>query len=162
MKRINGENSEKYRLDERDRKILKILDGEGRIPITELADRLDLSHETVRYRLKKLKDKGVIEKYIVRVNQKKLGYEILAVIMLSYRGSDEEWQELFDYLMERKEVISVAKVTGEYDLKIAVMSQSTEEFDEVSHEIKTSFSNIIREWETFIFVEEYKWKELPI
>lgn len=162
MNTENKEKSGKYELDERDKKILKTLDGEARIPITELAERLDLSHEAVRYRVRKLEDRGVIEKYIAKIDYKKLGYDILAVIMLSYRGSEKKWNELFNYLMEKKEVITVAKVTGEYDLKIAVMSKSTEDFDKVSHKIKTKFSNIIKKWETFIFVEECKWKELPI
>jgi len=63
--------------------------------------------------------------------------------------------------MERPHIVSVKKLTGKYDLKIAFWARDPEELDAFPHEIKSDFSRIIKEWETFIFTKVYKWKELP-
>jgi DNA-binding Lrp family transcriptional regulator len=138
------------------------LEENARIPITELAKKVKLSHETVRYRLNKLIKSGIIEKFIVRINKKKLGYNIYAVIMIAtWNYSEKEWNEFFEYLMKHKNIVSVEKITGNYDLKISFWAKDSEEFDWISHTIKTKFSKIIKDWQTFIFTKQYKWKELP-
>lgn len=76
-------NPAKVQIDKKDVEIIKILEDDGRMPILELAKKVKLSHETVRYRLNKMIRNGVIEKFIVRINKKKLGYEIYAVIMVA-------------------------------------------------------------------------------
>lgn len=71
-----------YKIDKKDIEIIKMLEEDGRIPILQLAKKVKLSHETVRYRINKLRKTGVIEKFIVRIKKKKLGYHIYAVIMI--------------------------------------------------------------------------------
>ena len=155
-------NSEKIKIDKKDIEIIKILEEDGRIPILELAKKVKLSHETVRYRLNKLIKSGVIEKFIVRINKKKLGYNIYAVIMIAtWNYTKEDWDKFFKYLIEHKNIVSVEKITGNYDLKIAFWAKDPEEFDFISHSIKTKFSKIIKDWQSFIFTKQYKWKELP-
>lgn len=162
MKQKIGENPEKVQIDKKDVEIIRILEEEGRIPILELARRVKLSHETVRYRLNKLVRNGVIEKFTVSINRKKLGYEICAVIMIAtWNYTKEEWEDFFKYLMEHKSIAAVEKVTGNYDLKISFWTKTTEDFDYLTHTIKTKFSKIIKDWQTFIFTKQYKWKELP-
>ena len=159
-KKIN-EISGIYKLDKKDREIIKILEEEGRIPIIELAKRVALSHETVRYRINKLKKKGIIEKFIVRINKKKLGYNIFAVIMISFTGTQQEWEDFLNDMIENEKITAVEKISGKYDLKIAFWSHSSEEMDYTCHKIKTEFAKNIKNWETFIFTRTYKWKELP-
>ncbi|MFQ6010343.1 MAG: Lrp/AsnC family transcriptional regulator [Candidatus Aenigmatarchaeota archaeon] len=162
MARKIAKNSEKVRIDKKDIEIIKILEENGRIPILKLAKKVKLSHETVRYRLNKLIKTGVIEKFIVRINKKKLGYNIYAVIMIAtWNYTKDEWDEFFEYLIKHKNIVSVEKITGNYDLKIATWAKDPENFDLISHSIKTKFSKIIKDWQTFIFTRQYKWKELP-
>tara|TARA_Y100000310_G_C20661002_1_gene804788 strand:+ start:1699 stop:2166 length:468 start_codon:yes stop_codon:yes gene_type:complete len=152
----------KSKIDKKDIEIIKILEEEGRIPILELAKRVNLSHETVRYRINKLKKQGIIEKFIVRINKKKLGFNIYAIIMIStWNYTKEEWLDFFQYLMEHPKIVSVEKITGNYDLKISFWAEDTEDMDFISHSIKTKYSKIIKDWQTFIFTKQYKWKELP-
>ena len=154
--------SEKVRIDKKDAEIIKILEEEGRISLLELAKRVKLSHETVRYRLNKLIRSGVIEKFIVRINKKRLGYSIYAVIMIAtWNYTKLEWDEFLKYLLDHKNIVSVEKITGNYDLKIAFWVKNTEEMDFLSQTIKTKFSKIIKDWQSFIFTQQYKWKELP-
>ena len=157
-----GNYSGNVRIDKKDIEIIKVLEDDGRIPIMELAKRVGLSHETVRYRLNKMIKSGIIEKFIVRIDKKKLGYNIYAVIMIStWNYTEQEWNNFFRYVMEHDNIVSVEKITGNYDLKIALWARGPEELDSISHSIKTKFSKIIKDWQSFIFTKQYKWKELP-
>jgi len=61
------------RLDERDLKILSVLQKNGRITKTELAERVNLSPTPCWERLKKLEQSGVIESYSANISLKILG-----------------------------------------------------------------------------------------
>ncbi len=151
-----------FKLDKKDIDIIKILEEDGRISILKIAKKVKLSHETVRYRMNKLIKNGIIEKFIVRINKQKLGYNIYAVIMISlWNYTDNEWSGFLKYLIEHRNIVAVEKITGRFDIKIAFWAKDSEEMDYISHKIKTRFSGIIKDWETFIFTKMYKWKELP-
>ena len=157
-----GENTAKPKVDSKDFEIIRILEDNGRISILNLAKKVKLSHETVRYRLNKLVKAGVIQKFTVRIDKRKLGYQIYGVILIATGSyNQKEWDELFDYLMVHPNIVNVEKVTGNYDLKFAFWSKDTEDFDNISHSIKTKFSNIIKDWNSFIFTKRFKTKELP-
>lgn len=162
MVRKKDKNSENFKIDKKDIEIIKILEEKGRIPISNLAKKVKLSHETVRYRINKMKKAGVIEKFIVRINKKKLGYNLYTVIMISlWNYTKKDWEEFFNYLIKHKNIVSVEKITGDFDLKIAFWTKDSEELDSIAHSIKTKFPKIIKDWQTFIFTKQHKWKELP-
>jgi len=162
MKNKTIKNSGNPKIDNKDIEIIKILEEDGRIPIMDLAKKVKLSHETVRYRMNKMIKSGIIEKFIVRINKKKLGYNMFAVIMIStWNYTKDEWDAFFDHLMKHDNIVAVEKITGNYDLKIAFWAKDAEEMDAISQSIKTKFSKIIKDWQTFIFTKTCKWKELP-
>jgi len=157
-----AEITEKVQIDKKDIEIIKILEEDGRISLLSLGKKVKLSHETVRYRLNKLIRLGVIEKFIVRINKNKLGYNLYAVIMIStWNYTKEEWDEFLSFLMKNESIVSVEKITGSFDLKIAFWAKDTQDLDLISHTIKSKFSKIIKDWQSFIFTKQYKWKELP-
>jgi len=156
-------NSEIVPIDKKDIEIIRILEDDSRISILELGRKVKLSHETVRYRINKLVKKGIIEKFTVSINKNKLGYNIYAVIMIStWNYTQKEWEEFLKYLMDHPNIIAIEKITGNYDLKIAFWTKNSDEFESVSHNIKTKYSKIIKDWQSFIFTRLYKWKELPL
>ncbi|MGQ4874849.1 MAG: Lrp/AsnC family transcriptional regulator [Promethearchaeia archaeon] len=56
-------------LDDKDKKILEMLMEDGRRPYREIADEIGLSESTVRKRVIRLQEMGVIEKFTVKVCQ---------------------------------------------------------------------------------------------
>ena len=150
-------------IDKKDIEIIRLLEEDSRMSILEIGRKVKLSHETVRYRINKLVKNGIIEKFTVSINKNKLGYTIYAVIMLStWNYTQKEWEEFLKYLMEYPNIIAIEKITGTYDLKIAFWTKNSDEFENISHTIKTRYSKIIKDWQSFIFTRLYKWKELPL
>ncbi|MEK6757518.1 MAG: Lrp/AsnC family transcriptional regulator [Nanoarchaeota archaeon] len=162
MNHKNEEISGNFKIDKKDIEIIRSLEKNARTSILNLAKKVKLSHETVRYRINKLVKSGVIENFTVSVDKRKLGYEIYAVIMIStWNYTEEQWKNFLDYLVNNKNITAIEKITGNYDLKIAFWAKDSDEFDNITQTIKTKFSSMIKEWQTFIFTKLIKWGELP-
>src|SRR2546421_11919751 len=64
-------------IDKTDRKILSILQADGRIANVELAERIGLSRTSMGERLKRLQRDGFVEGYGARLNPHRLGLGLL-------------------------------------------------------------------------------------
>jgi Lrp/AsnC family transcriptional regulator for asnA, asnC and gidA len=80
--------------DEIDRKILEILDQDGRIKFTEIAKSIQRTEGTVRNRIKRLEDNGIIHGFTVVTAPENLGYEIQAIIVFQLEPSYENFIQL--------------------------------------------------------------------
>ena len=71
-----------FKLDDKDKQILNLLQKNSRRSFTEIAKYLDVSEATVRYRVKKLIDAGVINKFTVLLDPRKIGYPTTGILMV--------------------------------------------------------------------------------
>ncbi|MVW73082.1 winged helix-turn-helix transcriptional regulator [Bordetella sp. 15P40C-2] len=103
-------------LDRIDLKILDILQREGRISITELAERISLSATPCSERVKRLEREGVITGYHARVNPSALGLNLLVFleIRLSAKSGDV-FDKVKQELLYVPEVMECHLVSGEFD-----------------------------------------------
>ena len=112
-----------YRLDERDIQILAILQKEGRITKTSLAERLNLSLTPSWDRLQRLEEAGVIESYGAKLSSKFLNNFHLVITEVELESHKEgEFAHFENAIMEFDEVLSCWSVGGglDYILKILV------------------------------------------
>jgi Lrp/AsnC family leucine-responsive transcriptional regulator len=109
-------------LDATDWAILAELQQDGRIPLTELGRRVNLSASATTERVKRLENTGVITGYRATVDLDKVGFGVLAVVRLKYPGNQH--QPLHRLLTERTEILECLRTTGEdcYTLKVAATS----------------------------------------
>lgn len=112
----------KVKLDTTDLKILSVLQREGRITKSALAERVNLSATPCWERLRRLEKSGVIEGYGARLSQKSLGP--LSIVFMeaeleSHRA--EDFQRFEDAIQDIDEVVACWAVGGgiDYLLKIA-------------------------------------------
>ncbi|MEE8603503.1 Lrp/AsnC family transcriptional regulator [Euzebya tangerina] len=68
-------------MDDVDMGILRTLRDDGRITLTELADRVHVSRTNVHGRITKLHDRGVIGGYTARINSAKVGLPVAALVL---------------------------------------------------------------------------------
>ena len=112
-----------YRLDERDIQILAILQKEGRITKTSLAEKLNLSLTPAWDRLQRLEEAGVIESYGAKLSSKFLNNFHLVITEVELESHKEgEFAHFENAIMEFDEVLSCWSVGGglDYILKILV------------------------------------------
>jgi DNA-binding Lrp family transcriptional regulator len=84
------------RLDAVDRKILAELQRDGRLTITELADRVRLSVSPCHRRLRALENSGAISGYRAQLNAHALGLTFEALVFVTMRASDRSTLEMFE------------------------------------------------------------------
>src|SRR6516225_1735608 len=77
-------------LDAIDRKILTLLQSDGRMTMQELADKVGLSVSPCHRRVKLLEERGVITRYIASVDQKSVGLPVSVFISIKLARQKEK------------------------------------------------------------------------
>ena len=116
-----------YKLDERDIQIVSILQDEGRITKTALADRLNLSLTPSWDRLQRLEEEGIIESYGARLSSPFLKNFHLVITEVELESHKEgQFARFEDAILGFDEVLSCWSVGGglDYILKILVKDVS--------------------------------------
>lgn len=105
-------------LDETDYRILTALQRDSRISFRELAKEANVSVPTVRTRIKRLMDLGVVKQFTTVIDPTRLEGEISAFINLS--GRIQDMKSLAESLKSMDEVSEAYFTTGEYNMMIRV------------------------------------------
>ncbi len=104
------------KVDELDIKIIKQLQVDARKSYREIADKLKVAEGTVYNRINKLRERGVIKRFIPDVDFSKLGYDLTAVIGVMVEGG--HLPEIEKQISKEPHASAVYDVTGEYDAVI--------------------------------------------
>jgi Lrp/AsnC family transcriptional regulator for asnA, asnC and gidA len=106
-----------------DRTIIRLLQQNARISYAELSRATGIPESTVRRRMERLQQRGIIE-FAMLADPSKLGYDIRAMIGL--RVELTRLNEIADTLRSLNEVTFAAFLTGSFDVMIQVVVQSQE------------------------------------
>lgn len=103
-------------LDRIDRRILDILQREGRISMTELGERIGLSTSPCAERVRRMERSGVITGYHARVDPKALGRTLLVFVEITLSAkSGEVFDAVRKALLHMPEVMECHLVSGSFD-----------------------------------------------
>jgi len=138
-------------LDTLDRKILFALEGKSRAGMKQIARAVRSSPEVVRYRLARLENEGVINRYMSLVNFSELGYVGYGVFCC-FEAEDGR-KAVLDYLMSHPRVYWLADFGGRFDLAFAVMARDDFEFYSIFTKIKEKARSALTGWEVAIRME---------
>ena len=112
------------KLDRYDRRILELLQREGRLSNQELAERIGLSPSPCLRRVRALEESGLIGCYRAMLDAKKLGLSLMALIQISMdRHTPERFDNFEQQIRDLPEVLECLLVTGhdaDYQLKVVV------------------------------------------
>lgn len=111
-------------IDATDKRLLKLLQNDARMSITELAERTNLSATPCTRRLKRLEDAGIITGYHTQTDAEKLGYPLAVFIAISMdKHTAERFSQFEQKIQSFDEVVSCSIVTGrteDYLIKVRV------------------------------------------
>ncbi len=99
--------------DELDISIIRELQEDGRKSYREIADKLKVAEGTVYNRVNKLRETGIIKRFIPDVDFSKLGYDLTAVIGVQVEGG--HLPEIEEQISKEPNTTAVYDVTGDYD-----------------------------------------------
>ncbi len=116
-------------LDERDRKLISMLQEDARTPTAALARVLGVARTTVVERLKRLEKSGVIAGYTVRLGDEtqRARMRVHALLSVDAKRTDAVVQAL----RRLTQVRAVFAISGVFDCMALVEAETTEEIDSV-------------------------------
>lgn len=112
------------RIDEIDAKILRLLQGKGRMKRNRIAEEVGLSVPSVSERMRKLEERGIITGYHAIVNAKRMHVDITAFIRVMVENSDD-YPQFVDEAAKLNEVLEVHSVTGDGSHILKVRTRNT-------------------------------------
>lgn len=122
-------------LDSIDRRMLTFLQRNARISNAELAERVNLSPTPCLRRLRKLEKEGWIRRYAAELDEKKLGFQVGAIVSIKLDKNTKENGEIFERaLFNLPQVTECCVVTGPHDYILRVVSKNLEEYERLVKE----------------------------
>ncbi|WP_246942394.1 Lrp/AsnC family transcriptional regulator [Bacillus pinisoli] len=113
-------------MDSINRKIIDILQVDGRISMTELGKKIALSVPAVTERVKKLEEQGVIEGYRAQINSNKINKSVKAFILVK----THRCKAFREFCKENPHVIECHRLTGEYSYLVKVVTETNDFLEE--------------------------------
>ncbi len=152
--------SEKYEIDNVDRKILSILLNDARTPYLEIARKLIVSGGTIHQRIEKLKQAGIIQGSQVKINLKNLGYDV-TVFLGVHLNSSKNLPYVIKKLKEYPEVLEAHFTTGNYALLLKISTKSIADFH---HFLTSKLQSLdeVQATESFISLDQPIDKEITL
>jgi Lrp/AsnC family leucine-responsive transcriptional regulator len=118
-------------LDAADRRILRVLQRDGRIAVTALAEEVGLSATPCLRRIRRLEAAGVIARYAALVEPKRVGLPIQAFVQVGLSSHAEEVVAAFHKaLSAREEVLAAWAMSGEMDYMLHVVAADFDAYAE--------------------------------
>jgi len=116
-------------MDTKDMKILNILMKDGRKPYTEIAKELGTSESSIRKRVRKMEDEGIIKGYKVEVEPSKIGYGVVA--LTGFDTNPEDFLNVANNLCKFDEVKKVWTSTGDHMIMTEIWAKDGRELSEI-------------------------------
>lgn len=142
-----------YQLDSIDKKILFELDLNSRTSDSQIAKKLKISRDVVRYRISKLIGEEYIHYFMTIINSMKLGFNWYRTFFKFENLNPKIENEIITYLQNKSSWIT--KVEGRWDLNTGIFIKNVYEFKDFMDDFLLKFSSFIKEYEVSIVTKMY-------
>lgn len=130
-------------LDALDCHILNILQDDSMISVKDIASKIGLSFTPTYERMKSLKQRGIIQKYVAVVYREKVGYHIMSYCNVILKDhSPERFKEFEEKISEEHQVLEVLSLSGTYDYMLKIIAKDIKDYNEIITKITGKIPNI--------------------
>ncbi|MCV6546190.1 MAG: Lrp/AsnC family transcriptional regulator [Cohaesibacter sp.] len=132
-------------LDKRDRAILNLLQDDGKLTNTELAEKVSLSASACLRRVKHLEDSGLVSGYHMILDAKACGLSGAAFVFVTLEGQGRDILARFERAVKDiNEIQDCYLLAGQYDYLLRVVYQDAPDLERIHHEILTNLPGVVR------------------
>lgn len=150
-------------MDRTDRKILAELQEDGRLSVTELAERVGLSLSPCHRRVRALEEAGVLLGYRAQLDPAALGLNFSAMVFVTLREGDRPAVEAFETaLLDIAQIITAQRLFGEPDYLLQVVAQDLPAFQRLYDERLSTLPNVQRLTSTLVMKQVVQDRPLPL
>lgn len=156
---ITGGRGKRFEIDDIDLQLLNDISINSRIPLIELADKLNCSSQMVNYRLNNLRKSGVIQAFRVGIDLSKLGLKEYKVDIQLKEHTKR--RHIMDYIKSNPNLEFIGTSAGVSDLELEFVLENSDKLHQVMEEISSKFPNTIRKYEYFNTSVNHKLRFIP-
>ncbi len=130
-------------LDDRDRKILDLLQADAGISVSDLSERVSLSVSACSRRIQRLEESGYIARRIIVLDREKMGVPTTVFALIKTAHHSDEWIESFRRAISSvPEIVEAHRLTGNHDYILKIVLPRVEHYDVI-------YKQIVRKIELF-------------
>ena len=145
-----------HSIDAHDSRILAALQGNGRLTVAELAEKVHLSTSPTWRRVKRLEDAGVIVGYQAMLDRRALGWGVLAFVMVTIGDhSDAEAHAFEQAVSDLPEIVACWSIAGSSDFLLQVVKQDLDTYADFAMTIVRRLPGI-KAMQTILTLKEVK------
>lgn len=122
-----------HNLDNLDKKILRMIAEDARVPFLEVARACNVSGAAIHQRIQKLNNLGVLKGSQFVIDPEKIGYETCAYVGLNLKHP-ESFDKVVKALRDIPEVVECHYTTGDYDMFIKIYALNNHHLLDIIHD----------------------------
>ena len=146
-----------------DKKIRAHLQAEGRLSVTELAERVGLSVSPCHRRVKVLEDTGVIQGYRAQLNPELVGLNFSAIIFVTLKDGNRDSLHAFEAaIIDIPQIVQAQRLFGDPDYLLQIMTTNLASFQKLYDEKLSAIPSIQRLTSTIVMKDVVSGRALPI
>jgi DNA-binding Lrp family transcriptional regulator len=150
-------------MDNVDRKILAELQVDGRLSLTDLAERVSLSLSPCHRRLRALEQSGAISGYRAQLDAEALGLTFEALVFVTMRDAGRETVAAFDQdVATIPNVLTAQRLFGDPDYLLQVVARDLRAFQKLYDERISTLPGVLRLSSTLVMKSVVENRPLPL
>lgn len=132
-------------MDKFDRRILELLQQDGRMSNVDLANAVQLSESACLRRVRSLEDQGMIRGYVAVLDHKRLGRAGTVFVHIALRREEQSELAAFESAVDEiPEVMECYLMTGEFDYLLRLVVADMADFERLHNEALTRLPGVAR------------------
>jgi len=156
------QNMPTHDIDKIDRAILRVLQKDGRVSNVQLADRVGLSESACLRRVRLLEQSGIIDRYVMLINQAAVGKPGNVFVRVTLEGQQKEKLQQFEKTVAAvPEVMECYLMSGDFDYLLRVIIKDNLDYMRV-HDKLTGLPGVLRVQSSFALRTVRKTTELAL
>ena len=116
------------KIDLKDRKILYELDLNSRQSLSKISKKVGLPKNVIKYRIERLKDRGIIKKFYTHIDAYRLGYLSFRLYFSFQYTTPEIENEIINYFINNPNIWRVITIYGRFDLGVTIWVKDNNSF----------------------------------
>lgn len=150
-------------LDATDRRILTVLQKQGRITNAELSERVNLSPSACHRRVQRLEAEGYIAAYVALLEARKLGWPTTVFVEITLSGQADEVLEAFERAVRLvPDILECHLMAGAADYLLKVVARDTEDFARIHRQYLARLPGVAQMHSSFSLRTVSKTTALPV
>lgn len=146
----------KQQLDDKDFKILNILQKDSTMSVKEVGNLIGLSFTPTYERIKNLEKQQIIQKYVALVDRQKLGIGLIAYCNITMKEQSKKTLENFEVaIVKHHQILEVVSTSGTYDFMLKIYADDIDSYNDFIVNVISDIPNI-GQYHSFIVLNEVK------